>query len=303
MPWAASAGAISCANCLTRRPRCPGACWIAATRTRARCIAGLDTALPRHRGHAHEGEIILDEIVHAGELDLNLRECVGNHGRTRGRGLAQLFFQEIDMQKDCPEGIAEVMRDPGGEAAQQGEMLHPVGLVFQPLALGHFAAEGGRPLLQLAFEPRLVLLELRLGVLAGRNVLHREQDELDTIEAARVQQDRASSDPRKVMRHLIVVEDRILRQNLFQQGMQRRQIPLPIAELIDVLAFGLRRAYLKQLVEGGIGGLHAEVGREDEERFPDRLDNLFRGVLGRAEGLRTVLLGGEGGFQIGDALA
>jgi hypothetical protein len=36
------------------------------------------------RGHAHEGEIILDEIVHAGELDLDLRECVGNLSRTRG---------------------------------------------------------------------------------------------------------------------------------------------------------------------------------------------------------------------------
>ena len=103
------------------------------------------------------------------------------------------------MQKDCPEGITEIMRDPGGESAQQGEMLHPVGLAFQPLALGHFAAQGRRPLLHLAFEPCLLLLELRLGLLAGRNVLHREQDELGIIEAARVQQDRARANPLKVM--------------------------------------------------------------------------------------------------------
>ena len=103
------------------------------------------------------------------------------------------------MQKDRPEGIADFMRDPGGEAAQEGEMLHPLGLAFQPLALGHFLAEGRRPLLHLAFELRLLLLELRLGLLAGRDVLHREQDELDIIEAARVQQDRARTNPLKVM--------------------------------------------------------------------------------------------------------
>jgi hypothetical protein len=143
------------------------------------------------------------------------------------------------MQKDRPEGIADFMRDPGGEAAQDGEMLHPLRLAFHTLALGYFMAE-------------------------GRDVLHREQDELDTIEAARVQQDRARANPFKVMAHLIVVEDRLLRQNLFQQRMQRGNVPLPIAEVIDVFADGLRRAHLKQVIEGGIGGLHAEVGCEDE---------------------------------------
>ena len=62
----------------------------------------------------------------------------------------------------------------------------------------------------------MVLLELRLGLLAGRDVLHREQDELDIIEAAGIQQDRARANPRKVMADFIVVEDRLLRQNLFQ---------------------------------------------------------------------------------------
>src|SRR4029453_3000048 len=85
--------------------------------------------------------------------------------------------------------------------------------------------------------------------------------------------------------------------------MQRGNIPLPIAELINELAFGLRWAHLKQLVEGRVGRLHAEVGGEDEERFSDRLDNLFGGVFGVAEGLLTMLLRGERRFQLGDLLA
>jgi hypothetical protein len=40
---------------------------------------------------------------------------------------------------------------------------------------------------------------------------------------------------------------------------------------------------VKQLVEGGIGPLHAEVRREHEERVPDRLDNLVRHLLDRVE--------------------
>ena len=84
--------------------------------------------------------------------------------------------------------------------------------------------------------------------------------------------------------------------------MQRGNIPLPIAELINELAFGLRWAHLKQLVEGWIGRLHAEVRGEDEE-FPDCLDNLFSRVLGFAEGLLPVLLRGERRFQLGDPLA
>jgi hypothetical protein len=123
------------------------------------------------------------------------------------------------------------------------------------------------------------------------------------IEAAGIQQDRARANPLKVVAHLIVVEDRILRQNLFQQGMQLGNIPLLIAEVIDVLADGLHRGHLKHLVEGRIGRLHAEIGCEDEQGFPDRLDNLFGRVLGLAEGLLAVLLRAERHFQVGNPLA
>ena len=50
---------------------------------------------------------------------------------------------------------------------------------------------------------------------------------------------------------------------------------------------------LKHLVEGRIGRLHAEVGREDEQRFPDRLDNLGRHLLGRVEVRHLPAQGGQ----------
>jgi hypothetical protein len=77
-------------------------------------------------------------------------------------------------------------------------MGDPLGIAFQALALGHF------------------LLEPPLGLLAGRDVLHREEDELDRIEAAGVQQHRAWTNPLEGLRHFIVIEDRIVWQQLFQ---------------------------------------------------------------------------------------
>ena len=77
-------------------------------------------------------------------------------------------------------------------------MGDPLGVAFQTLALSDF------------------LLEPPLGLLAGRDVLHREEDELDRIEAAGVQQHRARANPLEGLRHFIVIEDRILWQQLFQ---------------------------------------------------------------------------------------
>ncbi len=54
---------------------------------------------------------------------------------------------------------------------------------------------------------------------------------------------------------------------------------------------------MKQAVEGGIGRLHTEIVREHEERIPNCLDNVFRRILGRAEGLLAVLLRGKRRFQ------
>jgi hypothetical protein len=144
------------------------------------------------RSAAHEGEIILDQIVHAREVRFDLRQRQGNRRRTVGGRLAQLLLQQLDMQHDHPERIAEFMREAGREAAEEGKMGDPLGVTFQPLALGD------------------CLLELPLGLLADRAVLHREEDKLDIIEAAGVQQHRARANPLEGLRHLIVIEDRIV---------------------------------------------------------------------------------------------
>jgi hypothetical protein len=128
----------------------------------------------------------------------DFRQRQGNLRRTVGGRLAQFLLQQIDMQHDHPERIAEFMREAAREAAEEGKMGDPLGVAFQPLALGDF------------------LLKPSLGLRADRDVLYRQEDELDIIEAARVEQHRAWTHLLEGMGHLIVIEDRIVRQQFFQ---------------------------------------------------------------------------------------
>jgi hypothetical protein len=90
------------------------------------------------------------------------------------------------------------MRQPGGETAQEGKVLGLLRRALQTLALGD------------------CLLEPPRGLRADRDVLHPEEDELDRIEAAGVQQHRAHANPLEGLRHFIVIEDCIVWQQLFQ---------------------------------------------------------------------------------------
>ena len=88
------------------------------------------------------------------------------------------------MQKDCAEGIADFMGDPRGQAAQQRKVLHPLRLLLQPLAGGHFPVQSGRALCHVRFEGRrrlgqgglgpLAVREVRLGLLVELRVAERE---------------------------------------------------------------------------------------------------------------------------------
>ena len=89
-------------------------------------------------------------------------------------------------------------------------MLHPHHLAFELLALGEGLLEGDRPLLHL-------LCEALLGMLAYRDILHREEDQLHIIEPPGVQEHRAGAEPRQGLADFTVIEDGMLRQHLVQQ--------------------------------------------------------------------------------------
>src|SRR4029450_4679790 len=72
---------------------------------------------------------------------------------------------------------------PRREAPEGGEVLDALRFPFESLALSHVVVERRHLLLHLPCEPRLLLLEPRIGVPARRDVFDREQDALGRIEA------------------------------------------------------------------------------------------------------------------------
>ena len=59
------------------------------------------------------------------------------------------------------------------------------------------------------------------------------------------------------MLDLKVLKLTIVQQNLFQQLPQFRNVPLPVADIVDPLILCICGRDLKHLVKGGIGGLHS----------------------------------------------
>ena len=84
----------------------------------------------------------------------DLRQRLGHHGRAVGAGLLEFLGQEVHVQKDRAQGIADFMGDPSRQAAQEDKVLDPLGLTFQALALGDFGVQDSGALLEAVFEGR-----------------------------------------------------------------------------------------------------------------------------------------------------
>ncbi|EHK74526.1 hypothetical protein SM0020_28220 [Sinorhizobium meliloti CCNWSX0020] len=75
---------------------------------------------------------------------------------------------------------------------------------------------------------------------------------------------------------LIVQNRRALRYHLFQQPAQLRDVPLPLAEIIDVLPDCLVAIDSESSKEGPTGGPDAQVLVKDKQRGWDCVDYALR---------------------------
>ena len=51
---------------------------------------------------AHQGEIILHQLIEARQGGPDITEGLLDHGRALVRGLPQFLLQQIDVQEECP---------------------------------------------------------------------------------------------------------------------------------------------------------------------------------------------------------
>ena len=165
--------------------------------------------------------------------------------------LDRFFLKHLREAEDGVERRAELMTHVGQEQA-----LRPV-CVF-----GRF--------------PRL--RHLGLGASSLRHIFHGQNQELPVTtltQSSCVQQHHPAADEREVVLELEVVEDRALRNDVFEQCAQCGNVPLTVAKLVDQPVLGLVRCDVKRLVEGTIRGVNAETAVEDQQRLANGVHHVL----------------------------
>jgi hypothetical protein len=154
--------------------------------------------------HPHQRQVVLYEVLQPRKLRLDLRQRLGHDSQTAGSGLLEFLGQEVDVQEDRAQGIADFVGDPGRQAAQEGEVLGALRLAFQTLALGNFVVQGRGTFLEALFESLQTLrvqerviprLQERLADVGQEASIHAQSRPFDRLLQARHLPDRLGRQP------------------------------------------------------------------------------------------------------------
>jgi hypothetical protein len=136
--------------------------------------------------------------------------------------------------------------------------------------------------LKKAAEAELGGLEGGDASLASGNILDREEDEVRMSairgKATGVESHAFLADRGKIVLDLEIVYGHSSGNGFFEQDSQVGNVPLTVAEFIDVASERLVSAGVKFLVESGVSRQDSEVFVEDQESFSERRDD-FLGVV------------------------
>jgi hypothetical protein len=107
----------------------------------------------------------------------------------------------------------------------------------------------------------------------------------------RVEQHHAPPDRRKFVLHLIGVYGAALRNDVFEERAEPRNVPLPPAQVEDQLAFRLARGHTESPVEGAARGDHTQVRVEHEKRLAYGVDDGLGQVVPMRKGGERIAFG------------
>ena len=124
------------------------------------------------------------------------------------------------------------------------------------------------------------LLHLPFHLAPASDVLERQQNggvRSRLVEhLARIQQHVAPSDRRKDAVDLIALDRRTIRRDLFQHGLQLRQIPLAAVDFPEQAPDHVLTHEPEGLIEGAAGGDDAQILVEHQERVANGIDDGMR---------------------------
>ena len=130
------------------------------------------------------------------------------------------------------------------------------------------------------------LFPLSLGLLAGGDVLDGQEDQVIFAfggKAAGTEHHRFPADVLEVVFHRPIVERAVAGDDLLEQRLQCRDVPLPVSQVVDESAFRLGGCDLKGPVERGIRRPDVKLGVEDDERLTHRRHDTLGVFPGRLD--------------------
>ena len=97
------------------------------------------------------------------------------------------------------------------------------------------------------------------------------------------------------MLDLISLDGAALRNDVFEERPEPRNVPLPVAKSEDQLAFRLAWCHCESPVERATGGNHAQVPVEHEKRLPYGVDDSLGQVMPTRDVSERIVFGGHAG--------
>ena len=97
------------------------------------------------------------------------------------------------------------------------------------------------------------------------------------------------------MLHLISLDGAVFRDNVFEDSPQSRNIPLPIAQLVELSAFRLLRLRRECPVKGATRRNYAQVSIEHDKGLPDGINDGLRQAMPVRHVGQRVAIGHAGG--------
>ena len=111
---------------------------------------------------------------------------------------------------------------------------------------------------------------------------------------AGIEEHHASADRREFVLDLIGLDGAALRNDVFEERPEPRNVPLPVAQLEDQLAFRLARRHGESPVERAARGNHAQVRVEHEKGLAYGVDDGLGQVMPMRDGGERIAFGHAG---------
>ena len=107
---------------------------------------------------------------------------------------------------------------------------------------------------------------------------------------SRVEEHHAPADGWEFVLHLIGLDGAVFRDHIFEDSPQSRNVPLPIAQQVELSALRVPRLHRESPVKGSTRGNYAQVSIENDKRLPNGVnDGLRQGMPVRHGGQRVVI--------------